>query len=323
MSTLSENIPCIGGHVYLVSEYDHTIMRYVSELKVGYSDDVTKRLKGYPRGSRLIYAMLCEDAPEAERQAITAFHEISIHRGDRGNEYFEIDNDLACTTLGSIVQTVNAQVTTRKALEAGLDPKRPMEPILVLLEFVDAHRERLDGIIVVAKELYDEAIAFIEKNRIAVRFGFNFFINELQRSYNVTYKPAVVIGGTITPCFHFPRLIVDTSAMSIPDRENHSGTVITGILPNTKVIISDMDRVAGFAKEFIKEDPGKFFTLKQAKEAYIKSKWFNGKVGYLKEELERVLGSACYEQKKIGGHKLKNVFMGFTMEENIISSEDV
>lgn len=193
-----------------------------------------------------------------------------------------------------------------------MDPRKPMEPILVLLEFVDAQRERLDGNIVVAKELYDEALAYIEKNRIAVRFGFIFFINELQRSYNVTYRPAVVIGGTL-PCFHFPSLVVETpSAMSIPDRKTH-GTVIIGILPNTKVILSDMDRVAVFVKEFVNEDPWKFFTLKQAKEAYSKSKWFNGKVGYLKEELEKVLGATCYDQKKMGGHLFYSVFMGFVL----------
>lgn len=283
------------GHVYLIREYDNKCKKYVSELKVGHTDDITKLRRGK---SCILLAIWCEDASEAGKRVIAAFHELGVHRGDRGHEYFEVSESVACSTLVNIAIAVSSEVEEKRAREVGLAPRRPVEPILAIMDFIEAKRSALDGKAVVARGLYKDIIFFIEENRLAVKLGFMYLISELSRSYGVQYKPALV-DGTIVPCFHFPKL---------SDNSDDNDSVGPFFIGTT---LTDFDRVAAFALENLVQDPNGHVTLKQAMEKYMKTKWYSGKTGFLKEELENVLGVPCLEQKQIGKTNARYVYMGF------------
>ena len=80
----------------------------------------------------------------------------------------------------------------------------------------------------------------------------------------------------------------------------------------------NVDNVQEFIKEFIKEDDDGYFTLKEAKQLFQRSKhMFNdGKVISLKNDLKKALRTVCYEQKKINGKNEKNVYMGYSICQN-------
>ena len=216
------------GHVYLIREYDNRSKTYVSELKVGHTEDITKRIKEYPKYSCIVFVLWCEDASEAEKRAIAALHEVGVHRGDRGHDYFEVSESVACSNLVTIVLAVNAEVEEKRAKEAGLAPRMPVEPIVAIMDFIEAKRESLHDMAVVARDLYEDILLYIEENRLAVKLGLMYLINELSRSYGVQYKPALV-DGVILPCFHFPKLTDNSD-----DNGNSPffiGTTLTGSPP--------------------------------------------------------------------------------------------
>ena len=69
-----------------------------------------------------------------------------------------------------------------------------------------------------------------------------------------------------------------------------------------------------FVKEFITQDKTCHFTLKQAKEVYKNSKYFNGNIQDLRKELVKILERPCIPQKRIKGKKEVYVFDGFILK---------
>lgn len=82
------------------------------------------------------------------------------------------------------------------------------------------------------------------------------------------------------------------------------------IANNSKDYIEENDNVFKFVNEHIVKDKDGHFTLKQAKEAFKASEFFNGKLQTLKNDLIKCLRTPCIEQKKINGKKEVYVFEG-------------
>lgn len=74
--------------------------------------------------------------------------------------------------------------------------------------------------------------------------------------------------------------------------------------------------VAQFVEEFIVKSVEKdaHFTLKEAKELFSRQEYFNGRVGTLKTDLEKLLKVTCLDQKKIDGKNTRYVFMGYIIK---------
>ncbi|KAG2487756.1 hypothetical protein HYH03_013601 [Edaphochlamys debaryana] len=85
------------------------------------------------------------------------------------------------------------------------------------------------------------------------------------------------------------------------------------VAKNSRIYLDDNNSVNKFVQEFITADKESYLTLADAKEAFRRCEYFNGKIVSLKGDLEKALGTACIEQKKINGRKLKNVYMGFRL----------
>lgn len=80
---------------------------------------------------------------------------------------------------------------------------------------------------------------------------------------------------------------------------------------NSNMYIEENNNVLNFVKESIVKDPKGFFTLKEAKERFKMSQYFNGKLTTLKNELQKVLKIECFDEKRIDGSKYRSVFIGY------------
>lgn len=79
--------------------------------------------------------------------------------------------------------------------------------------------------------------------------------------------------------------------------------------------LKENDGVAQFVEEFIvnSDEKDAHFTLKQAKEVFQRQEYFNGRVGTLKTDLEKLLHTVCIEQKRVNQVREKNVFIGYRL----------
>jgi len=77
--------------------------------------------------------------------------------------------------------------------------------------------------------------------------------------------------------------------------------------------LQDNNPVHKFICDYIvpTKDPKGHFVLSDAKSIFMQCEYFNKKIGTFKRDLEELLKTKCFEQKKINNAKLTNVFMGF------------
>lgn len=84
------------------------------------------------------------------------------------------------------------------------------------------------------------------------------------------------------------------------------------IKANSAAYLDDNNTVLQFAREHIVVDPNSYFTLKQAKEYFKDSDFFEAKVN-LKTALEKILNTSCIDQKKINSAKVRSAYCGFRL----------
>jgi phage/plasmid-associated DNA primase len=88
------------------------------------------------------------------------------------------------------------------------------------------------------------------------------------------------------------------------------------ILENSLMYLQENDKVYNFINEFVKKDNEGYFTLKEAKELFKKSEHNNNKLSTLKNDLQKALKTTCFDQKKIDGKNITNVFLGYKIINN-------
>lgn len=304
------------GHVYLLREYEPDACTLSAAIKVGRSENITSRVKQYPRGSRLLLAMWTDSCVVAEQLAIEGLHAAGVHRADKGSEYFEVPEPQAVDIVLRAVaeaNTISAACATNGDTHPA--PTEYMEPAMVVLEFVHEHKARLSGQTMEARELYAQVLQFVKMRRVLARVGFGTLRDELKRSYGVECGPSVDAAGQEIACsFTFPKLVSSSGAAGGADSDADAGPMTESSLGSAECLYAnDMERIEAFCKAHLVPSEGDHFTLKAAKEAFSKSRWFNGKVGSLKEGLERALGTVCLQQKKIRNRNVPNVFMGYAL----------
>ena len=78
-------------YVYLIQEREF-IKTSENIYKIGKSkQENNKRINQYPKQSKLILQILCDNCDELEKELIISFKNKYNHRKDIGNEYFEGD----------------------------------------------------------------------------------------------------------------------------------------------------------------------------------------------------------------------------------------
>ena len=94
------------------------------------------------------------------------------------------------------------------------------------------------------------------------------------------------------------------------------------IKKTSSMYIEENNNILNFVKESIVKDVNGFFTLKDAKEKFKDSQYFNNKLTNLKNELQKILKAECFEQKKFAGNKYRSVFIGYKLNYNENNDSD-
>lgn len=105
--------------------------------------------------------------------------------------------------------------------------------------------------------------------------------------------------------------------------QKYSFTPPKVIQDNSLMYLQENDKVHNFIKEFIKKDVDGHFTLKEAKDLFKRSEHYNGKIGTLKNDLQKALNVVCCGQSKIKGRNEKNVFKGYSININVEEVDDM
>jgi phage/plasmid-associated DNA primase len=85
------------------------------------------------------------------------------------------------------------------------------------------------------------------------------------------------------------------------------------IKKNSQMYLEENDGVFKFVQEYIEKDESGFFTLKDLKERFKKSEYYNNKIQTLKNDVQKILKIKCEEQRKIHGRNYRYVFMGYNL----------
>lgn len=82
------------NYIYLLQEREF-LHQDVNVYKIGKSkQENMKRINTYPKGSKLLLQIICNDCDVLEKHLISSFKDTFIHRSDIGNEYFQGNCDM-------------------------------------------------------------------------------------------------------------------------------------------------------------------------------------------------------------------------------------
>ena len=87
------------NYVYIIQEREF-IKTCEKIYKIGkYKQENNKRINQYPKQSRLLFQIVCNNCDKLEKELIKIFKNKYIHRKDIGNEYFEGDFEDMINTI--------------------------------------------------------------------------------------------------------------------------------------------------------------------------------------------------------------------------------
>ena len=91
---------------YLVHEREDYI-RKIDIYKLGKSGDISSRMTGYPKGSKLVFMSSSPHMLLVEKKLIKIFSNLFIHRTNRGREYFQGNLDTMKKIMGEVITYFN------------------------------------------------------------------------------------------------------------------------------------------------------------------------------------------------------------------------
>ena len=95
----------MSQYVYLLQEREF-IKTKENIYKIGMTKKENhKRFNQYPKGSVLLFQMICDDCKNIEKQVIKLFKQKLKIRKDIGNEYFEGDYKIMIDIIYSTIKT--------------------------------------------------------------------------------------------------------------------------------------------------------------------------------------------------------------------------
>ena len=105
------------NYIYLLQEREF-IQSNVSVYKIGRTkQEHNKRLSQYPKGSVLLFRMICSNCIDMEKNIISLFKENYIHRKDIGSEYFEGDHKAMMKQITNIIENEQQPIQTAEIEE--------------------------------------------------------------------------------------------------------------------------------------------------------------------------------------------------------------
>lgn len=275
-----------AGFIYLVCEREF-LSNGLDIYKIGMTENILKRMSQYPKGSQLLLALYTNDVKFHERFLIDKFCMDFKARVDIGREYFQ--GDVACM-IQSICNYINSK-RTFISLHSTNVPDVKKDNSIIIMEFVDESRDSFSLATLKSKDVYNSFIKWAN-NKDYLNFVTHLqFTKELKSSF-----------GVVDKAHRFPSGV--DKALIFPN-----------LLPSDEDIEKTSLSIVEFVQEYIVKDKDCHFTLKQAKQVFVESKYFNGVIKTLKNDLIKCLQTPCIESKRINGYLKRYVFIGFKINK--------
>ena len=83
------------------------------------------------------------------------------------------------------------------------------------------------------------------------------------------------------------------------------------IKESSEEYLCENDGVGRFVSEYLERDKDSFVTLKEIKEQLKSCDYYEGKANALKNRLERVMKTKCYDMKRIDNKVHRYLFVGY------------
>jgi hypothetical protein len=228
------------GHLYLVWEREF-VKSSETIYKIGMTENIMKRMSQYPKGSNMLFCILTSNVAFAEKSLIQAFCVNYKARPDIGREYFEGNADDMINTMITFV------LSNRESLPIEPDscvPKK-RDDSMVIMEYVDMHRDQLSKQTLKSKEIYNSFIQWIEKNGYTNYLSHTKMTRELVKAYGVSTKVHRFTSGT-DQALVFPNL------MPIPEQAPPSDLFID-YLRHMHAINKEKDMISFLFHEFLSD----------------------------------------------------------------------
>lgn len=301
---------CMSGSIYILREREFMALGQFT-YKVGRTGDICKRIRGYPKGSNVLFNIKVFDMKETEKNVLDVFKETFVQCRDIGLEYFQGNIYSMIETIVRVVRTneepqqqqphndndnENQQITLPK-----------IDPTIAVIQFVDSNRANLSEKTIKSKDVYESFLEWATSMNYLLTLTHNRFTEELASNFAVSHGVHRFNDG-VFKALHFPVFLL------FPNGDKTNPAFI-------EKKYSNYGNTRQFVEEFVVEDKAAFFTLKELKNVFKSSKYYNvSKVSGLKNDAIKILMCGFCEQKTVQYKKFKNVFMGYSINKDLVAA---
>jgi hypothetical protein len=268
--------------------------------KLGRTENIINRVMQYPKGSRLLCSIYCDDEKKIETLLKRKFNIEFKARPDFGAEYFEGNiNKMIEIIYKYVLQNSNNDLDNMDNISITLpEVKIKKDPTIVIMEYVNDNREFLSNKIMNSKDLYNNITEWIVTKKYDINIIHSKMITDLIKCYGIITKIHQFESG-IDQAVIFPNLIKE-------------------------IINEKIGNIKEFCNEYImKSDSNQFIELKDIKIIFQKSEYYNGEIQFLKNELQKILNTTCITRIRTNQGLKSYVFKGFIFKENEIIDKSI
>jgi hypothetical protein len=288
-----------GEYIYIIKEREF-IKTNEDVYKIGRSYHILQRMSSYPNGSCVCFMMNVSDSVQLEKDVLCTLRRYCKNRKDIGYEYFECSLQVM---IDVIVQSVRLLNVSNVSVDGGNDSIDE-----TIVSDVESNDDTCEDVIIECVKTSDDIVSAISKYLANNEAFYGETVNALDCYNDFINNHSISVNK-----LPYTRFISMLSKFNIYEKPSNHGPML--VFPMKDDEIEEIDNVTEFVKRYIVEDDSdnSFITLKQIKNAFQNSRYFNGRLLNLKSDLQRILGSVCIDQKHIKKSNMKNVFMGYRL----------
>jgi hypothetical protein len=298
---------CENGYIYvlILREFLHQ-KKHV--YKIGYSKDVERRKKEYPKGSQLMYTRFVHHASAMEKKILSAMHERFIQHNECGREYFEGHLNQIVKLLEDIIGIVDMFSDFDEAApkETVQKVQKIKDPDIHVQHFIDMHGHMYKGSMFKSIEVYETFRTWITDNSDKYDRHVMSHTNFIKRLKTLC---GIKIAHGMSQMLVFIDEPVTSNRVRLPVTSNRVRLPVT-------------DAAKCFIGQHLCVAEGKYISLKQVKDAYKASQFFQGgkpdEFQTLKNTVIQTFDIPFLEQKRIEGKKHNNVFVNLQLKNTLV-----
>jgi len=185
----------MSGYIYILREREFIASGELT-YKVGRTVDICKRIRGYSKGSRLLFTIEVVDMKETERLVLGIFKEKFVQRLDLGWESFSGDIE---TMVATVVEAVRMPKDVQKYALTKIDPT------IAVIKYVECKMDDLSEKTLKSKDVYESLLEWAISMHYHVNLSHSRFTEELVINFGITHGTHRFTDG-VNRALYFPML---------------------------------------------------------------------------------------------------------------------